>query len=100
MIRRDLESHLLDVATRHPVVTLTGPRQSGKTTLSRQVFSSKPYVSLQLTPCSLISSRMRALVKTYRCVENDVNSPGYSVARLGLGYPCGGQKKKQGEPDE
>jgi len=29
------------------VVTLTGPRQSGKTTLARRVFAHKPYVSLE-----------------------------------------------------
>lgn len=31
----------------YPVVTLTGPRQSGKTTLARTVFAEKPYVSLE-----------------------------------------------------
>ncbi len=30
-----------------PVVTVTGPRQSGKTTLCRAVFPEKPYVSLE-----------------------------------------------------
>ena len=30
-----------------PIVTITGPRQSGKTTLARAVFSGKPYVSLE-----------------------------------------------------
>jgi predicted AAA+ superfamily ATPase len=47
MIRRDLQPYLLDVATRHPAVTLTGPRQSGKTTLCRQAFPNKAYVSLE-----------------------------------------------------
>ncbi|MDP9122387.1 MAG: ATP-binding protein, partial [Acidobacteriota bacterium] len=31
----------------YPLVALTGPRQSGKTTLARQVFADKPYVSLE-----------------------------------------------------
>jgi len=30
-----------------PIVTITGPRQSGKTTLAKAVFSGKPYVSLE-----------------------------------------------------
>lgn len=30
-----------------PIVAITGPRQSGKTTLAREVFSKKPYVSLE-----------------------------------------------------
>src|SRR6185295_13714331 len=47
MITRDLQPYLSDVATRYPTVTLTGPRQSGKTTLCRQVFSNKAYVSLE-----------------------------------------------------
>jgi len=33
MIRRTIEATLENVARQYPVVTLTGPRQSGKTTL-------------------------------------------------------------------
>jgi hypothetical protein len=47
MISRDLERQLLEAASRHPVVTLTGPRQSGKTTICRATFAGKPYVSLE-----------------------------------------------------
>ncbi len=47
MISRDLEGYLQDVSGRYPVVTLTGPRQSGKTTLCREAFSQKPYASLE-----------------------------------------------------
>ena len=38
---------LLKAAEDYPVVTLTGPRQSGKTTLVKAVFSSHQYVSLE-----------------------------------------------------
>lgn len=44
---RKLESLLRQVAAEYPVVTVTGPRQSGKTTLCRGVFTDKPYVSLE-----------------------------------------------------
>lgn len=45
--KRDLENSLLAAARQLPVVLLTGPRQSGKTTLSRACFPDKPYVNLE-----------------------------------------------------
>lgn len=48
-IRRTLESVLEQAAREFPVVVLTGPRQSGKTTLLQQVFGQRyGYVSLDL----------------------------------------------------
>lgn len=47
MIERLLQPRLLELATRYPVLILTGPRQSGKTTLSRMAFPDLPYVSLE-----------------------------------------------------
>ena len=47
MIRRDLENVLATVSTQYPVVTVTGPRQSGKTTLCRAYFTDHQYVSLE-----------------------------------------------------
>jgi uncharacterized protein len=38
---------LKDLATSFPVVVVSGPRQSGKTTLIRQVYPKRPYVSLE-----------------------------------------------------
>lgn len=35
MIVREISRHLLRLAGKYPVVTITGPRQSGKTTLVR-----------------------------------------------------------------
>jgi len=46
-ISRVLGPQLLALASRHPVVTLTGPRQSGKTTLCRALFPDRPYRSLE-----------------------------------------------------
>jgi predicted AAA+ superfamily ATPase len=47
MIRRNIEPLLRQLAGQYPIVTLVGPRQSGKTTLARMVFPDKPYVSLE-----------------------------------------------------
>jgi predicted AAA+ superfamily ATPase len=46
-IKRDIESILLKFAKQYPIVTITGPRQSGKTTLCRHAFPDKKYVSLE-----------------------------------------------------
>lgn len=47
MIDRDIAPLLARLAAQYPVVTLTGPRQSGKTTLARAAFPHLPYVSLE-----------------------------------------------------
>lgn len=47
MIQRTLEPILKNIARQYPVVTLTGPRQSGKTTLVRAVFPRHEYASLE-----------------------------------------------------
>ena len=48
MITREISKHLTELAKQYPVITITGPRQSGKTTLAREVFKSKVYVNLEL----------------------------------------------------
>ena len=47
MIKRILQNHLQKMATTFPVITVTGPRQSGKTTLVKNAFSSHKYVNLE-----------------------------------------------------
>ncbi len=47
MIARTLATRLLALSQKFQVVTITGPRQSGKTTLVRATFPALPYVSLE-----------------------------------------------------
>ena len=47
MIERTLASKVTSLAQKFQVITLTGPRQSGKTTLVRATFPDLPYVSLE-----------------------------------------------------
>ncbi len=49
MTPRILDRYLLKDAGFYPVVTLTGPRQSGKTTLIRSAFPDHTYVSMEQT---------------------------------------------------
>jgi uncharacterized protein len=47
MFARTMESVLRDRARHYPVITLTGPRQSGKTTLARMAFPDLAYTNLE-----------------------------------------------------
>ena len=47
MYRRDISSYLEKVSPKYPVVTIVGPRQSGKSTLSRFLYKSHKYISLE-----------------------------------------------------
>lgn len=47
MYKRKLEIELLESARSYPVVTLIGPRQSGKTTLCKIAFADYGYISLE-----------------------------------------------------
>lgn len=47
MIERDLAPRILRAAASFPAVTLTGPRQSGKSTLCRALFPEHPYANLE-----------------------------------------------------
>jgi len=47
MVPRAAHQTLLRLARGFPVVAITGPRQSGKTTLAKAAFPGKPYLSLE-----------------------------------------------------
>lgn len=47
MLARHISDYVLAAAAQNPVVTLLGPRQSGKTTLCRALFPDHDYVSLE-----------------------------------------------------
>ncbi|MDP2236325.1 MAG: ATP-binding protein [Bacteroidales bacterium] len=47
MIQREAETEIRALAKQFKAVAIVGPRQSGKTTLVRHIFSIKPYVNLE-----------------------------------------------------
>lgn len=47
MIAREAAGKILELAGKFPAIGLLGPRQSGKTTLAKTLFSDKPYVSFE-----------------------------------------------------
>ncbi|MBS1660232.1 MAG: ATP-binding protein [Bacteroidetes bacterium] len=47
MINRDAADKIRELSNKFPAIGLLGPRQSGKTTLAKTLFSSKPYVSFE-----------------------------------------------------
>ena len=47
MVDREISSYCRSTFQQYPVVTITGPRQSGKTTFCRTVFDHLPYANLE-----------------------------------------------------
>ncbi len=47
MFKREIEAEIKALAKGYPVVTIMGPRQSGKTTMVQAAFPEKPYVNLE-----------------------------------------------------
>jgi len=56
MFARQLAATLARLSRSFPIIAITGPRQSGKTTLARAVFADKSYVSLE-NPAELAFAR-------------------------------------------
>lgn len=44
---RELKLYIKEISRIYPVIAILGPRQSGKTTLAKKIFSKKPYVNLE-----------------------------------------------------
>ena len=66
MIDRKLRTKLLDLISKYPIVTLTGPRQSGKSTLLRTIFPDYLYVSLEDLDARLFATEdPRGFLTTY-----------------------------------
>ena len=57
MIKRKIQQELAALAQEYKVVTITGPRQSGKTTLSRMQFPDYSYVNLEEPETRLLAER-------------------------------------------
>ncbi len=57
LVQREMQPELQQMAIEYPVVTLMGPRQSGKTTIVRATFKNMPYVNLE-------SPEVRALAES------------------------------------
>lgn len=53
LIDRKIKEQLSELAQYYRVITITGPRQSGKTTLCRNFFSELPYINLEDIPTRL-----------------------------------------------
>ena len=50
LIDRHLKTAIFHATSFFPVVSITGPRQSGKTTLCKTIFPDMPYINLEMTP--------------------------------------------------
>jgi predicted AAA+ superfamily ATPase len=64
-INRYLEQTINEVKSHFSVITITGPRQSGKTTLCKNLFPEIPYINLEL-----ITIREQIMQDTVRFLDN------------------------------
>ena len=65
-IFREMTSAVLEAARYFPVITVTGPRQSGKSTLLRHIYPDLPYISLENPDTRLMAkSDPRSLLMGY-----------------------------------
>lgn len=66
MVERTISQHLITLLSMYPTVTITGPRQSGKTTLARMMLPDWNYVSLEYPEIrEFCVSDCRGFLKTY-----------------------------------
>lgn len=66
MYTRLLKTKLLKYAKDFPVITLIGPRQSGKTSLVKESFPNKPYINFEDPEMRLLAQEEpRQLFKYY-----------------------------------
>ena len=66
-IERNIAAHLQRAFVKSPTVTLTGPRQAGKSTLLKAIFPNLPYVNLEsLNTRSLALSDPEGFVEQYK----------------------------------
>jgi len=75
MITREIQPALEKAARQYKAVALTGPRQSGKTTLAREAFPNLPYVSLENPDTrELAHADPRGLLRRYAdgCILDEV----------------------------
>ena len=75
MIARALSSHLLRLSRQYPVVTVVGPRQSGKSTLCKMAFPSLPLFNLEQPDVrARIAEDPRAFIEAHKggCVIDEI----------------------------
>jgi predicted AAA+ superfamily ATPase len=66
MIKRDIIEYLKEIVAFFPVVVVTGPRQSGKTTLLKEVFPDHEYFNLEMPSMrDLIANDMAGFLKLH-----------------------------------
>ena len=67
LIKRDITDHLLNMAGEYPVVSILGPRQSGKTTLAKMAFPNHQYINLEEPDIrEFAQSQPRELLNNYQ----------------------------------
>lgn len=68
MIQREMQKKAVYLASKYPLLLITGPRQSGKTTLAKMTFPDYKYVSLADIDMRIFAQNdPRGFIATYPC---------------------------------
>ena len=66
LLNRQLESEILRLSNHFPTITITGPRQSGKTTLCKKLFPTYHYVNFEdISAIETVRMNPKSFLKTY-----------------------------------
>ena len=99
MFVRSLEPILMERAKKIPVIAILGPRQSGKTTLAKAVFSQHAYVSLENYDTRELVEELRGMNITPHVAQNITNRRSAVDERTTrhAGYEVSQRKRKRVE---
>lgn len=66
MVNRNIEQKILELSKKIPVISITGPRQSGKTTLAKKLFPNYKYINFEdIEKRTFAKNDPKGFLKTY-----------------------------------
>lgn len=97
-IKRKIEDTIRELEGEYPVITLTGPRQSGKTTLAKHLYPEYNYVNLEEPSyCKLALENPRAFLERFKTplIIDEIQRAPELLRAIQVDVDASGHKAKQ-----